>query len=162
MGKSGTKRPANVFRDARLKASERNDRLRSRESTAEETGIDRTRIARIELGVLNPYPEEVAVMADAYSAPELRNWYCRNTCPLGRDVCEAGTESLDRISIRALSGFRKIQMVQELLLDILDDGMVEDSEKSDLDEIIRALERITDITADLKCWRERHFRKEVR
>ena len=36
MAKSGTKPAANVYREARLKASETNDRLRSRESTAEE------------------------------------------------------------------------------------------------------------------------------
>ena len=40
------------------------------------------------------------------------------------------------------------------------DGNVEESEKSDLDEIIRALERIADIKEDLKCWREKHFGKE--
>ena len=160
MGKSGTKLPQNVYREARLKASEKNDRLRSRESTAEETGIDRTRIARIELNVLNPYPEEVAMMADTYCAPELRNYYCHNTCPLGRSVCEIGSDSIDRISLAALASFRKIDVARELILDIMADGNIEESEKSDLDEIIRALERIADIKEDLKCWREKHFGKE--
>lgn len=160
MSKSGTKQHQNVYREARLKASERNDRLRSRESTSEETGIDRTRIARIELGVLNPYPEEVAVMAETYNAPELRNWYCHNTCPLGRDVCEIDGESIDRISLAALASFRKISEAGELILDIMADGNIDESEKSDLDEIIRALERISDIKEEMKCWREKHFGKE--
>ena len=161
MSKSHTNPFANVFREARLTAAEKNDRLRSRESTAEETGIDRTRIARIELDTLNPYPEEVAVMADTYNAPELRNWYCHNSCPLGKGVQEIGSDSIDRISLEALSSFRKIEVVSELVLDIMEDGIVEDSEKSGLDEVIRALERISDIKEDLKCWREKHFGKEV-
>lgn len=160
MGKSGTKIPVNVYREARLQASEKNDRLRSRESTAEETGIDRTRIARIELNVLNPYPEEVAVMADTYCAPELRNYYCHNTCPLGRNVCEIGSDSIDRISLAALASFRKVKMARELILDIMEDGHIEESEKADLDEIILALERISEVKEDLKCWREKRFGKE--
>lgn len=160
MGKSGTKDPRNVYREARLRAAGYNDRFRSRESTAEETGIDRTRIARIELNTLNPYPEEVLLMADAYNAPELRSYYCHNTCPLGADVCEAGTDNLDRISLSAVSSMRRIETARELLLDITEDGVIEEAEKEDLDQIIRTLEEITRITEKLKCWREKHFGKE--
>lgn len=159
MGKSSTNPPQNVYREARLKASQFNDRFRSREATAEETGIDRTRIARIELNTLNPYPEEVALMADAYNAPQLRNYYCHNTCPLGRDVCEIDSDSIDRISLSALSSFRKIGVVKELLLDITEDGVIDESEKGDLDQIIATLEGVAKISEQLKCWRERHFGK---
>lgn len=160
MSKSSTKPLSNVYRSARLRASETNDRLRSREGAAEETGIDRTRIARIELGTLNPYPEEVLLMADTYNAPELRSYYCHNTCPLGTDVCEAGTDSLDRISLSAVSSMRRIETARELLLDITEDGVIEETEKEDLDKVIRTLEEITRITTKLKCWRARHFGKE--
>lgn len=65
MPRNATKAAHNVFYLARKEAEKRNDRLGSREGAEEETGIDRTRLARIEGGVLNPYPEEVLMMAQA-------------------------------------------------------------------------------------------------
>ncbi len=71
MPRNATKAAGNVFYLARKEAEKRNDRLGSREGAEEETGIDRTRLARIEGGVLTPYPEEVLMMAQAYHAPQL-------------------------------------------------------------------------------------------
>jgi len=71
MSKIATKASDNDFYKARIAASSCNDRLASREGAAEETGIDRTRLARIELGSLNPYPEEVLLMMDTWT---MRFW----------------------------------------------------------------------------------------
>ena len=68
MAKKATKAADNIFYKARMEAAACNDRLSSREGAAELLGIDRTRLARIELGSLNPYPEEVLLMSDAYNA----------------------------------------------------------------------------------------------
>lgn len=73
MARPATKAADNVFYLARKAAEKCNDHLGSREGAAEETGIDRTRLARIEAGVLIPYPEEVLMMAHAYQAPQLCN-----------------------------------------------------------------------------------------
>lgn len=75
MPKSATKAAQNVFYLARMEAATCNDRLASREGASEEIGIDRTRLARIELGSLTPYPEEVLLMSEAYGAPQLANHY---------------------------------------------------------------------------------------
>lgn len=72
MSKNATKASDNVFYRARSAASKYNDRLGSREGASEELGIDRTRLARIELGSLAPYPEEILLMAEIYNAPELK------------------------------------------------------------------------------------------
>ena len=58
---------------ARMEAAKTNDRLSSRDGASEETFIDRKRLQRIEVGTLEPYPEEVMIMADAYHAPDLQN-----------------------------------------------------------------------------------------
>lgn len=50
MGKHITKAAGNVFAEARYHAGTFNDRLLSREGASEELGIDRSRLARIELG----------------------------------------------------------------------------------------------------------------
>ena len=55
--RSATKAAENVFYIARTNAAKFNDRFSSREGAAEELGIDRTRLARIELRVLNPYAD---------------------------------------------------------------------------------------------------------
>lgn len=52
MSKFATKAAANMFCQARYEAAKSNERLSSREGAAEEIGIDRTRLARIELVLL--------------------------------------------------------------------------------------------------------------
>ena len=73
-----------------------------------EIGIDRTRLARIELGSTIPYQEEVLLMADCYKAPELKGNYCREMCPLGKNMPKIENAGLDRISLRMLSSLKKI------------------------------------------------------
>lgn len=86
MPKFATKAADNMFCQARYEAAKFNERLSSREGAAEELGVDRTRLARIELGSVTPYPEEVLLMADIYRAPELKGNYCREMCPLGKGM----------------------------------------------------------------------------
>ena len=88
MGKHATKAGGNIFTQARYNAAKFNDRLNSREGASEELGIDRSRLARIELGSKNPFPDEVLMMSDIYNAPELKSYYCKNMCPLGKDFPE--------------------------------------------------------------------------
>lgn len=64
MSKFATKAAANMFCQARYEAAKSNERLSSREGAAEEIGIDRTRLARIELGSTIPYQEEVLLMVN--------------------------------------------------------------------------------------------------
>ena len=89
---------------ARMAAAERNDRMSSREGASEAAGIDRKRLQRIEIGTLNPYPEEVMLMADAYHAPELMNFYCTSACPIGRKMMpKAELQELDRLAVKFLN-----------------------------------------------------------
>ena len=81
MPKMATKAADNVFYKARIAAASWNDRLGSREGASEVTGIDRTRLANIELGTINPHPEEVLMLSDTYNAPELQNHFCSHLCP---------------------------------------------------------------------------------
>lgn len=67
MPKMATKAADNVFYKARIAAASWNDRLGSREGASEVTGIDRTRLANIELGTINPHPEEVLMLSDTYT-----------------------------------------------------------------------------------------------
>lgn len=138
MAKYATKAKENIFTQARYNAAKFNDRLNSREGASEELGIDRSRLARIELGSKNPFPDEVLMMSDIYNAPELKAHFCKYMCPLGKDFPEVESEDLDRISVKALSSFRKISKAKDLLLDITEDGMITEEEKGDLETITAA------------------------
>ena len=86
MSKFATKAAANMFCQARYEAAKSNERLSSREGAAEEIGIDRTRLARIELGSTIPYQEEVLLMKKIIQTLDevneitqnLKNWIERN------------------------------------------------------------------------------------
>lgn len=143
---------ANAFYKARLEASTHNEVLSSREGAADIMAIDRGRLYRIENGITNPYPEEVHMMADLYNAPHLRNNYCRSCCPLGCNVPEIYDCNLDRISLRALSILKEANALRDDLLDITADGEIEESEKSKMNEIIKALRSYGEIAANLHNW----------
>lgn len=146
------KTSSNIFYKARCEAATHNEQLSSREGAADIMSIDRGRLYRIESGIAIPYPEEIRLMADLYNAPELENYFCTHMCPLGMDMPKAEMADLDRISIKALSTFRKIGETKELLLDITEDGVIDDSEKEDLQKILENLDELEQVTQSLKLW----------
>ena len=149
MANIAAKTSSNVFYKARCAAAH-NEQLSSREGAADIMSIDRGRLYRIESGITNPYPEEIRLMADLYNAPELENYYCTNICPLGGEVPKADLADFDRISIRALSTFRKIGETKDLLLDITEDGIISEDEKGDLNKVLENLEELEQIAQSLK------------
>ena len=152
MANVAAKTSANAFYQARCNASSHNEQLKSREGAADIMLIDRGRLYRIESGLTNPYPEEIHLMTDLYNAPELRNYYCRNCCPLGENIPVVDVQDLDRIAIKALSAFRKLSETKELLLDITEDGVIDESEKADMQTILETLEELESVTQNLKIW----------
>lgn len=152
MANIAAKTSSNIFYKARYEASRHNEQLSSREGAADIMSIDRGRLYRIESGIVNPYPEEVHMMADLYCAPELRNHYCTSMCPLGHEMPKVEMENLDRICIKVLSTFRKLEPTKELLLNITEDGIISDDEKPDLQKIINTLDEIEAIAQNLKLW----------
>ena len=91
-------------------------------------------------------------MSDLYNAPELRNYYCAEICPLGFDTPRVELSDLDRICVRALSSFRRLDKTKELLLDITEDGVVSEDEKPDMEKVLHGLEELEEITQNLKIW----------
>lgn len=152
MANVAAKTSSNVFYKARCAAAMHNEQLSSREGAADIMSIDRGRLYRIESGIANPYPEEIHLMADLYNAPELGNYYCTNICPLGGEIPKADLANLERISLKALSAFRKIEEAKELLLDITEDGVIDESEKPQLNKILETLEELEKVAQSLKIW----------
>ncbi len=91
-------------------------------------------------------------MADLYNAPELRNHYCKNCCPLGGDVPQIDMESLDRIALKALQSMKTVSASRGRLLEIVSDGIISEEEKPRLEEIMRSLSELEQISHNLRTW----------
>ena len=153
MGRKPTKAADNPFCIARLEAAKYNERLFSKEGASELLGISVSTLSDYELGITKVIPPDMVLkMADLYNAPELENHYCTSMCPLGWDMPKADLADLDRISIKALSTFRKLGETKELLLDITEDGVIDESEKPQLDKILGTLDELEQVAQSLKIW----------
>lgn len=162
MGKKATKAADNIYYIARSEALSTNPELSSREKTAEILGIDRTRLARIELGSITPYPEEVKAMAKVYNMPELCNTYCAKECPLGRgSVKEVTIDDFDRLALKVLGSLKDIDDLRASLISISEDGAIDDTEVETFHNILESLDKISDNAKALKLWALKNIRTEV-
>ena len=152
MGKA-TKAQSSPYYKARMAAAAYNDDFCSREAAADTVGIERTRLARIELGLICPYPEEVRMMADAYNAPELCNYHCTTDCPIGREtVPKAEAGGLEQIAVRVYSALRTADKIREQLIEIAADGVIDDSERPTLAQISARLRRMQAAASELQIY----------
>lgn len=144
---------ANRYYLARMEAAKNNDRMSSREGASEETGIDRKRLQRIEIGTLEPYPEEIMLMADTYHAPELLNFYCTNACPIGRrTVPQAELQEIDRLTVKFLNALGNMRGLDEDLLLIAKDGKVSNDELPKLKNLLKAVKQMAGIAYEMQLF----------
>ena len=159
MGKKATKAADNMYYLARSEAAGGNADFASREKTAEIIGIDRTRLARIELDAISPYPEEVKAMSEAYNMPELCNSYCARECPIGRNnVPEVTIDDFDRLALKVLGSLKDIDSLRASLIAISEDGVIEEKERPAFQEILDSLEKISTNAKALRLWALKNIR----
>ena len=142
MSKMATKAADNVWYKARMAAAAWVDKLKSREGAAEVAGIDRTRLAYIELGTVNPHPEEVLILSDVYNAPELCNHFCATQCPLGRNHVElVEVTELTGTTLKLLKSLNALDLtaIKSELVDIASDGTIDAQERPRMDCILQTL-----------------------
>ena len=159
MSKKATKAADNMYYIARCEAAESNSDFSSREKAAELVGIDRTRLARIELDTIAPYPEEVKAMSEVYNTPELCNSYCARECPIGRDsVREVTIDDFDRLALKVLGSLKDIDSLRASLIAISEDGVIEESERASFQTILDSLDKISNNAKALKLWALKNVR----
>lgn len=159
MGRRPTKAADNPFCQARLKAAEYNEKFFSKEYAAEQLHISASQLQDYELGITKCIPpDNILRMADLYRAPELKNLYCREMCPLGGDVPVLELDDLDRITVKAMASLRKAAQTKELLLDITEDGVISEDEKPSLKRVLETLDEISAIAQSLKAWTEKNLK----
>ena len=116
-------------------------------------GFSPERIEKIENGRTQIQPEDVVLMADSYKSPALRNYYCANECPIGRQH-ELPTESkeLAQIAVETLTAVNRITKNRDRLLEIVEDGQVCSDEYADFLEIKATLDKIALSVSSLQLW----------
>ena len=148
MGRKSTKANKSVFQLTR------EDLGLTREKAGELIpGFSPERLEKIENGRTQIQPEDVMLLADAYKAPSLLNYYCSNECPIGQ-VHALRTESkeLGQIAVETLNALNKMAQSKDRLLEIVEDGQVRPDEYTDFVEIKSTLDKIALSVANLQLW----------
>ncbi len=161
MGRNPTKCIDKPYCDKRKEAAKRDDSLNSREGAAEKLGISASTLADYELGITTPSPENILRMSLHYHCPELRNYYCVHECPIGDyDATPVDILDLDRIVIKLMHTLCGVGEMKQQLLDITEDGIVDEVEKVAMLKIYRNLDKMIADAQNLKCWIDKNL-KEV-
>lgn len=128
----------------------------SREKASELLGtIPPERLERIENEKVQPHPDEVLLMAEAYKMPNLCNYYCANECPIGREyVPEIEIKDLSQIVLEMVASLNSMHRKQERLIEIAADGRIDGDEIKDFIHIQNELERISMTVEALQLWSE--------
>ncbi len=143
MMQKATKSAGNAYYNARMNAAVYNDRLNSREGASEIVCIERTRLANIELGNINPHPEEVNLMNSAYNAPELLNYFCSNQCPLGCGRVEPlNPRNLESAAMKIERLTRNMDEISRDISDIAEDGRITPSERTLFNRHVEQLKEV--------------------
>lgn len=146
----------NIYRAMRKKAAEENPLLNSIDTAQNVLCIDRLRLMKIENGQKIPEPEDIAAMAKAYNAPELRNFYCSKECPLGCDSKPFIYDDLDKISVRLMSALHFLENANDRIYAILEDGEISENERAEFGNILETLEKISYSAGSLELWAKKN------
>ena len=158
MGRRASKANKNIYYLARMQAAESDPVFSSRESASEKLRIERSRLARIELDKIQPYPEEILIMAEVYKAPYLCNDYCKNVCPiginsmLGEKIKGMKKESFERLSLRFISSAHSVEDISRKLVDISKDGKVTEEEYESFHKVLSAMDELTENIREIKAF----------
>lgn len=150
----------NIYLACRKRAAEYNDKLNSREMAAELLGFSTSTLANYELGVTkNVPPDSVVMMSDLYRQPELKNYYCKHECPIGKNLPMATKESgLQGITVKILNSLddEEIKGMKKSLLSIAADGEITPDEQDEFDRIVKSLETLEKAISELRILAEKY------
>lgn len=148
MGKKSVKENKNIYQLCR------EEQELTREAAAELMQyISDDRIEKIENEKSLPHPDEILLMAKAYKAPNLCNYFCSHECPIGQvHVPEIEYKSLAEITLMMLSSLNTMDGYKNRLIEITSNGQIDDDEVEDFKKIQKQLDQIVATANSLKLW----------
>lgn len=140
MPRQATKAVGNRYYEARIRASKYNEKLLTRAGAAEYLpGVTEDSLKKYELDITKPPNIVVALMSDAYNEPELRQWYCVNECPLGKDCREIPEMPAERALIRLQNSIYEMEKITKIISLLMEDGKLDESEQQMIPELRESL-----------------------
>lgn len=164
MSKGVSKAASNIYCKARLEAAKYNSKFSSREGASEEIGVSKDSLTNYELDLCKTVPvDNVVRMADIYEAPHLLNHYCVNECPIGKRIIQpvdnSNIENIFKYLVVTTNTLSESPKVQQMLMTILADGKVDESEKADLAEVISFFVETEKRSSELRILAEKLLNK---
>ena len=135
----------------------RNKHGLSREKASEllET-ISPEKLERIENEKQLPTPEDVMIMAEKYSEPSIKNYYCANQCPMGQHyVPRIEFDDLEKTVLKLVASLNAINAKKDQLIEIASDGVVHDYELASFVNIQNELEKLSFALSKMEVWTEK-------
>ena len=120
-------------------------------------GVTESSLVKLEHGEATIQPEDVVAMAKRYNKPELRNYYCCNECAIGKlDAPEVKYNGgIHEILVNMAVSLKNVNHEKIRLMEILEDGKVDDEELADYEKISEELEHISMTIEALQLWCEK-------
>ena len=119
--------------------------------------ISPDRLERIENGKVLPNPEEIMELAEKYGEPNIRNYYCANQCPMGRNyVREVEKLDLSQATLQIIAQINKISSYKDRLIEIASKGHVTEEYSEEFDMITSELEELQNAIDSLILWKEKN------
>ena len=144
----------NKYFQIRREAAADNERLWSRERAAELLGISPSTLANYELGVTKTVPPDaVVMMADLYNAPELKNHYCVNDCPIGKGMpIPTKISRIELITIKVIKilSASQVEEAKTKLLEISNDGKLTRDNMPTVAWLLTYLDTLTEALGELR------------
>lgn len=114
----------------------------SQEALAEKLNISRQAISKWELGTTLPETEKVIAISDFFKVS--LDYLLRGHIRMDSD------ESLDRMVLRFLGSAQDMENIAEELIDIMQDGIIDEKERVRVEAIIDTLDSIAEIISEIK------------
>ena len=129
----------------------------SREEASEllET-ISSDKLGRIENEKQLPTPDDVMIMAEKYSEPNIKNYYCANQCPMGqRYVQRIEFADLEKTVLKLVASLNAMNAKKDTLIEIAEDGEISDDEMLEFISIQKELEKVSFAVSAMEVWTEK-------
>ena len=114
----------------------------SQEALAEKLNVSRQAISKWELGTTLPETEKVIAISDFFKVS--LDYLLRGHIRMDSD------ESLDRMVLRFLGSAQDMENIAEELIDIMQDGIIDEKERVRVEPIIDTLDSIAEIISKIK------------
>ncbi|MCR4691628.1 MAG: helix-turn-helix transcriptional regulator [Lachnospiraceae bacterium] len=115
--------------------------------------ISPERIEKIENEKVRILPDDILAMAKCYKAPHLCNYYCSHDCSIGQKYVQpVEMKTLSQIAVETLNGLHHLESEKNRLLEIVEDGKINDYERDDFIRIKNRLDKLALSISSLQLW----------